>query len=149
MKSVIPSLMLMTALIAGVIIPSSSYAEVYRSEDSQGNAYYGDQPLSDDAKSIPITAGPTPENTPTKAVTEETTPAAPNPVEEQQTQEADSCKQYEDNLAMLKDTSKRLYVNDENNNPHYLTDEERQQQIESTERKITAFCAPTDGEKEK
>lgn len=144
------------AFLLGLMAFSPILADVYKSTDAQGNTVYTDQPTTDEAQPLPITA---PATSPKQAAkpastaptTPENTPAATtetktDPLAGQEGQTAEQCKQYQDNLALLQNNSRRVYVNDDKGNPTYLTPEQRQEQIELTQKKIETFCTP-DSEK--
>jgi len=88
-----------------------------------------------DTESAPQQAQST---TGTTTASTETQPAR-NLTEEQQEQYREYCENLRKNLELLKQP-KRVYVNTEDGERHYLGDDEREEKIRSTNEKITQHC---------
>lgn len=140
-----------------LMLCSSSFAAVYKWTDSQGKVHYSSQPGSHNATQVDV-APPPPKNTAieTRNRAYQKRDQQQKLEQEQAAQEAATaekakslqqqieiaCKRYRENLALLggKGGGQRLYTVKPDGEYHYLSDEERQQQIDSTQKLIEKHC---------
>lgn len=131
-------------------------AEIYKWSDQEGNTYFSDRADGENAEKItPKVIQPPSQTGDQKRVDKPATkepeaPAEPKTVLDKQKEEiTQACEKYRKNLTMLQEPSKRIYTLDEEGNYHYLTEEDRQSQIELTQKKIDSLCEPVKAKSKK
>ncbi len=144
------------SLIFSVFVLSNTYAEIYKSRDADGNVYYSNNPVSNNAEKITLDPAPAlsaiqekqqrQANARAEADQKETTATKQQKAqalvhEDYQEQLNKACQRYRNNLALLKEKGRRVYTVSPEGEYHYLSEDERQQQIATTQHNIDMFCS--------
>lgn len=143
-------------VILSILFASAVAAtEIYKWTDENGVVHYSDTPGSSTSQVVDIT--PPAEVSSSPAATSPTSPTAatssmPQPTAEekqqvalQQKQIEAFCQQAKNNVTLLQETGRRLYIVEPNGQYHWYTDEERKQALAKTQAEVQQYCQPTSG----
>ena len=156
MKNPIAKLLTLSLTSYFLVSTSIFAAQVYKATDAQGNVSYSDKPSGNDAQEITI--APPPKNTASQAgqrnqnliekqkknakVKQQQNQASED-AKKKQTYEAKVkklCKTSQENLSLLKETGRRVYTVKPDGEYHYLSEDERKQEIKRLEAQIEQYC---------
>lgn len=130
-------------LFAGLVIshPALSSGKVYTWTDAQGGVHYGERPPKDTkAKLVRTRTGhsdPAPEAAPA-ATPQDSAAQQPQPTVGVE-KNADQCASARQNLTTLKGYA-RVKIADANGETRYLSEEEKQQKMDETQKVIDQVC---------
>lgn len=139
-------------LFAVLFASAVTATEIYKWTDENGVVHYSDTPGSDASQVVDINP-PTPaNNAPAAAIapaTTATTSSTPQPSAEekqqlalQQKQTEAFCQQAKNNVTLLQETGRRLYIIEPNGQYHWYNDEDRKQALAKTQAEIQQYCQP-------
>ncbi len=129
---------------------SGQSADTYKWTDAQGIVHYGDAPADPSSQKYNIDA-PAPASSANSASKPPAIPVtAPAQSDKAKTDAAEpavdsiekSCQTAKDNLAVLENQTQRIFTTGPDGQPKYLTPEDRQKQLDLSQRQITAYCEP-------
>ena len=152
-------LKIIIGLLVFLSVQTATASTLYKWVDDNGNIVYSQTMPPHGAKVLqqprisglrrpppPATDAENAESVPQEAETAgDTTPPSPgtqpaeNPATEQQERLSEYCENLRKNLERLK-MPKRVYVSTDDGGRHYLSDEEREEKILSTDEKISTYC---------
>ena len=142
-------------LFSLLLFCSLLFAEVYKWTDANGKVNYGDKPQHPNATAINVAPEPPVNNDLKQRQTE--TQAKRKQAENQQeiaatdakakaemgkrdAQIEEACKRQQENMATLSEYGARAYTVMSDGETHYLSDEDRKKQIDSTQAFLDKYC---------
>ncbi|MAZ39730.1 MAG: hypothetical protein CMF49_06380 [Legionellales bacterium] len=147
---------ILVILLSLIYFSSVATAQIYKSTDASGNVTYSDKPSGNQTEIINITPSIPSDNSQVnqrnqaliekqnnanKAQKQAETQSALNKEKlEREKQIKQVCKTSRDNLKLLQVNGRRVYTVKPNGDYHYLSEDERMQEITRLESQIKKYC---------